>query len=144
MAYSKQCVVCDTSFKSVQPNAKYCDKKCERFFYGKKHGRLMEDNIPTGTVGAISELRVASHLMSIGLSVFRAMSPQCACDLIVMENKGKTYRVEVKTGYRSPASGNIVHPKTTNDNFDFLAVFIRKEDKIFYKSKGGVTWTESI
>lgn len=55
--------------------------------------------LPTGTVGAINELRVSVDLMARGYAVFRALSPSCPCDLAILKDDN-LIRVEVKTGYR--------------------------------------------
>lgn len=53
--------------------------------------------IPTGTVGAIGELRVAIDLLSKKYEVFKALSPSCSCDLAILKN-GKLKTIEVRTG----------------------------------------------
>jgi len=52
------------------------------------------------TVGAISELKVAVDLLSIGYHVFRAESSGCPCDLIALKN-GKLFTIEVRTIVRN-------------------------------------------
>ena len=66
--------------------------------------------LPTATVGAISELRVAIDLFEKGYEVFRALSPTCSCDLAIL-NDGKLLRVEVKTAYRNTKGSTIPPPK---------------------------------
>lgn len=62
--------------------------------------------VSTGTVEAISELRVSVDLLAKGYEVFRALSPSCSCDLTVMKN-GELLRIEVRTAYRGK-SNNII------------------------------------
>jgi len=68
--------------------------------------------VPTGTVGAISELRVCVDLLSRGFEVFRAVSQSCSCDLAILKS-GQLLRIEVKTGYKrtdgKPIFSKIVH-----------------------------------
>ncbi len=49
------------------------------------------------SVGASSELKVCADLLDRGYDVFRAVSPQCPCDLIAHKD-GRLCRVEVRTG----------------------------------------------
>jgi hypothetical protein len=127
--YFGDCRVCKKHFESSWKHQKFCSKPCRKSFcetpYIKPYG-----NIPTGTVGAIGELRVACDLMARGFEVFRAVSPSCSCDLAVIKN-GKLFRIEVRTGYISSYSGkrctNI--PKDST-KLDVLAVAF--PDKITY------------
>lgn len=58
------------------------------------------------TTGAISELRVCADLLIKGYEVFRAVSPDASCDLIVMK-RGVITRVQVRTTYRHPATNKL-------------------------------------
>jgi hypothetical protein len=60
--------------------------------------------LPTGTVGAIKELRVSVDLMSKGFHVFRALSPSCPCDLFAIKD-GKQFDIEVRSARRNPKTG---------------------------------------
>jgi hypothetical protein len=53
--------------------------------------------LPTGTLGALSELLASTDLLAQGFEVFRALSPACSCDLIACRG-GLTLRIEVRTG----------------------------------------------
>jgi len=83
----------------------------------------------SGTTGAISELRVSADLLYKGYSVFRALSPNCPCDLAILKGD-KLLKIEVKTTCYSP-SGAVVYPKPKNDCYDILALVL--DDKIIYK-----------
>ncbi len=78
------------------------------------------------TIGAISELVVSADLMAHGYAVFRALSPACSCDLVVVA-AGKSCRVEVRTGRRK-SNGSISFAynsaETRADRFDVLAVVV--------------------
>lgn len=54
--------------------------------------------ISTVTLGATSELIAAADLMSKGYSVFRNMSPNGHCDLIIAKKYEPPQKVEVRTG----------------------------------------------
>lgn len=70
--------------------------------------------------------------MRRGYGVFRALSPSCPCDLIVLSGNAMV-RVEVKTGTRA-ANGRIACGYTVKDRgrSDVLAIAVRKEDAIEY------------
>lgn len=53
--------------------------------------------LPTGTVGAISELLAAVDLMKKGWSVFRSLCPSSEYDLIAEKND-EIFLLEVRTG----------------------------------------------
>jgi len=79
--------------------------------------------LPTGTVGAISELRVCAFLLSRGYEVFRSVSPSCSCDLAILKD-GKLLRIEVRSGYRQE-NGRII---TSRKHIaDVLAIAIKDE-----------------
>ena len=91
------------------------------------------------TTGAISELKVAVDLLSIGYHIFRAESPSCPCDLIALKN-GKIFAVEVRTIARN-RSGTI--PKSAYTGKENGAVncfaFVFKDDSedIIYHTQYG-------
>src|SRR5207249_6845690 len=53
--------------------------------------------LSTGTKGAISELRVASHLMGLGFQVFKNLSMHGSCDLVAISRRGRVIKVQVKS-----------------------------------------------
>jgi len=53
-------------------------------------------SVATASVGAASELRVCVDLLLKGFHVFRAVSPACACDLMLLHGD-KALRIEVRT-----------------------------------------------
>jgi hypothetical protein len=100
-------------------------------------------NANSGTIGAINELYVSSDLMARGLSVFRALSPSCKCDLIVMLANGDIKKVEVKTGHITGSkSGDIKirHSACTLGAFDWLAIVLgnpTRSGSIYYINSNG-------
>lgn len=82
----------------VASRCKYCSKQCAReyesVFYRRRNPK---SGIPTGTMGAMQELLVSYDLMRLKKHVFRALSPNCYCDLAFIDN-GKIFSVEVRTG----------------------------------------------
>jgi len=59
----------------------------------------MGREISTSTIGAAAELRVCAHLLELGYEVFRSMSPNCTCDMVIGKG-GIAASVEVKSGAR--------------------------------------------
>jgi hypothetical protein len=111
--------------------AKWCDPSCANEYRKKLYaGQNTIWNIASGTVGAINELRVSVDLLVKGYAVFRALSPACPCDLVVLYD-GRVFRVEVTTGHRS-VGGNIQYPKKDNTRYDVLAVVV--QDAIVYST----------
>ena len=119
-----------TGKNSGDPRRKFCSRQCCNVYTNKKIQKLnsRNTNIPTSTVGAISELRVAVDLLDKGYEVFRALSSSCSCDLAVLKN-GKLLRIEVRTAYLMP-SGNIVCA-LNRIKADILAKVLK--NKIIYK-----------
>ncbi|MCK4625028.1 MAG: hypothetical protein KAV00_06945 [Phycisphaerae bacterium] len=125
------CVYCGKTLteKKIRRHAKYCDTECYRKCQGVKWRKLNpRTGIPTATVGAMHELVVAADLLKRGLSVFRALSSMCSCDLVILRGK-QLLRVEVTTGYIG-FRGKNGHPSKDKSKFDLLAVVIN--DEIMY------------
>src|SRR5262245_9389802 len=93
----------------------------------------------TGVSGAISELRVSVDLLSRGYEVFRALSPACSCDLVVLANR-QLYCIEVRTGGISANGG--LHYGQNKIRADIMAVVTREE--IFYVPALPVMLTQTI
>ena len=134
--YEKKCEICRTSFRHQFPNTKACSETCRKIRTNKIHGRYAVDNIPSNTIGSISEMQVAVDLMRNGFSVFRALSQSCHCDLIATKLES-VFRIEVKTGYKSPKTGKIQHPKLVSEKYDIFAAYERNEAKVYYFWKNG-------
>ncbi len=103
MKHTIACTECSTPFQSTQRRAKYCSRNCRSAAVCAVNGYVSlgkAKGIPSGTVGAIGELRVSVDLMQRGYEVFRALSPHCSCDLAVMK-AGNLVRIEVRSGYRT-------------------------------------------
>jgi Holliday junction resolvase-like predicted endonuclease len=79
--------------------------------------KLKDVAMNTGTTGAVAELKATIYLMELGYQVFRAISPNCPCDLIALDPSGKCFRVEVKT-----------RNKTANDDWGTLSYDTEKFD----------------
>ena len=107
------CRECRREFKG-QYNQALCSKRCRDTFRNREKFAPDSIQLPTASVGAISELRVAADLLAKGYEVFRAVSAACSCDLVVMKN-GITLRIEVRSSFRIPTTGKISRPKSSRD-----------------------------
>lgn len=103
-------------------HAKYCSKHCRSKHYGERIG-IIGTGLAPATTGALAELLISADLLKRGYEVFRALSPSCSCDLMVLKD-GKTIRVEVKTAYRNKISGNIMRSPVKPGAFDLVAMVI--------------------
>lgn len=95
---SHNCLVCSAPFQTAYSTHKYCSVECRSNAQRAlvlRSPRFAE--LSTGTVGAISELRAAIHLMEQGYNVFRALSPSCPFDLYAFRDD-ESLRIEVTTG----------------------------------------------
>lgn len=126
------CLQCGLPLREpkIRRHSKFCSKTCSNANWKKKY-RLQNPppKIPTGTRGAVSELVVSADLLGKGYAVFRALSPACGCDLIILPPNQKPLRVEVTTAAVS-ATGKLWYPPKDGDKHDVLAVVLR--DKIHY------------
>ena len=115
--------------------AKYCSYECRALFAKMRYKQFNPDTLKgktSATTGAISELRVAIDLLANGYDVFRALSPNCPCDLAILKGN-KLLRVEVRTSFIS-VTGKIFKTKNQRDgknNIDIFAWVL--PDKIIYE-----------
>ena len=99
------CKQCGGEFRR-KLNTLYCSPACSRSAAKGLYDRFSSVPIPTGTVGAISELRIAADLLAKGYEVFRAVSSACSCDLMVLKD-GVSLRIECRTGYTNKKTGKV-------------------------------------
>ena len=131
MAYLVQCVVCEKEVESSQKHTKYCSDECRLQMSHSRTGRYGAfASIPTGTIGAISELEVATDLMKRGYAVFRAVSPACFCDLIAI-GRGSVLKLEVRTGYMA-LTGRPTFSKKTHGEVDCFGIYFPKTGEVIY------------
>ncbi len=130
---TRVCLHCKAVFEPKRPSQLYCTSSCrkslhkERFQVDSVSRRL---NLPTPTVGALSELRAATDLMMRGYHVFRALSPSCPCDLVAMHN-GACLMIEVRTAYQREPDGHVFAPRARRINGVVLALVT--PDAIIYE-----------
>jgi hypothetical protein len=133
--YVKKCTECRKAFNASKPNTLVCSDKCRKERYLKVYGRgvLVNPDLSTVNVGAMSELLVSADLLRRGYDVFRALSQGCYCDLIAVK-KNSTLHIEVRTGYTSSTTGKMVFPKKKRGTIDIFAICDRNSLDIHYLS----------
>jgi len=131
----KKCSYCGKEIKhNISEKRKWCSANCRNKAQKEKRDNILKDMEYDTTInkakrGAIGELKVCSHLLELDYDVFRAVSPACPCDLIVMINK-KLFRIEVRSNTYS-ASGK-PYPHNKKIRADILAMVL--PDKIIYRT----------
>lgn len=108
--------------------AMFCSKICASGFYKRKWKEKNPRRVYRGRTshtGAAHELLVSADLMLRGYEIFRALSPDCPCDLAMIRD-GKMLRVQVTTGYTS-LTGKMSWPFKDPKKHDLLAIVVGKE-----------------
>ena len=122
---------CKREFKPKKAIQRFCSKKCRndsnynRYF---TRSAYKANGISTGTVGAISDLRVCVDLLTKGYAVFRALSQSCPCDLAILKD-GRLLTIESRTGTENKETGTINWSKAHFKSDHFAVVL---PDRIFY------------
>lgn len=109
----------------------YCSKQCKpsKTDYALRTGLQTGYGLPTGTVGAIGEYRATVDLLLKGYEVFKATSPTCSCDLVILRD-GKMRRIEVRTAYENKTTGHVSKRRTRFRADSFAWVF---PDRVEYE-----------
>lgn len=119
---------CGKTFLARRKDQRYCSNLCARKDYTDRYDLPVSSGLSTGTIGAISELVVAADLMRRGFEVYRALSPASSCDLLAQPRGGSQLRIEVRTGYLSPATGRPIFPRNKRESehlLDHYAIVLR-------------------
>ena len=132
---AKPCMKCGELIpKTRRAATKWCSDKCSNSAreeeIDKHFGITRIRGLSSGSVGAVGEMRVAIDLLVKGYEVFRSISPNSSCDLIVCKN-GDVYRIEVRTG-RPNLNGELVCTRKGLLEGDVLAT-IDHSGRIIYK-----------
>ena len=97
----------------------------------------MKKHLPTGTIGAASELIVASYLILKGYEVYRAMSQCSNSDLIAIRGD-KILKIEVRSGWTQRNGVKIMFVKKAKDRCDIYGVYNRSDQKVYFFYRGGL------
>ena len=104
-----------------------------RAFHGRaENSQRYAEKIPVASIGAISELTVASDLMIKGYSVFRSLSPSAPCDLICFKSDtpSRVLKIEVRSA-KLNKSGGLQYGPPSPGRYDILALCL-PDGKITY------------
>lgn len=108
----------------------YCDEKCKKRGNVKIPPRsnfeLVDVSLSCGSKGAFAELLAAAILLGRGYDVFRSVSPNAKCDLVIVRGK-LILRIEVRSGFCNGSS--LSYPKKEQDKADFYAVYHLRDGK---------------
>ncbi len=118
--FSRICRGCGMPFETTNTPKVFCKDTCRRKVATLMPSIGREYSLSTGTVGALSELRVAIDLMLRGFHVYRAQSPAAPVDLMIFKNGELPLKVEVKTGHER--NGHLYIPPLKTNNHDILAI----------------------
>ena len=106
----------------------------------------------TVDVSRLGEVKVMARLVELGWYPFSDLSGKCPVDIIAWKN-GSTKLFQVKTTSTKSASGkyvvqigavrsnrtaNVIH-KFDNTSVDYLAVYVKPEDKIVFLLASSIT-----
>ena len=130
---AKLCGVCRKEFEPSHTTTKFCCYECRSEGYRRSKPKSTKSG--TGDIGAAHELIVCADLLKKGYSVFRAQSPNCPCDLMLLNSDGRAIRVEVTTG-RILSDGGVRSITKDNNRFDVLAI-VTHDWRIFYRDPKG-------
>jgi len=128
----KECENCKTELVGRWlPNKRFCNRKCYNSLMRKKRDLINERmNVPSSVVGAIAEYRVCIDLLLKGFDVFKNISLQGRCDLVIVKERS-IFAVEVTTGVYS-LNGKLSNPKKyVEKRWDILAI-VTSKGEIFY------------
>ncbi len=120
--FSYNCAVCGLPGTSSWPTRILCSKACRKARYRNLPAPEPGNRLPTAVTGAMHEHLVCYDLLKRGFPAFRACSPSCSCDLLILTEGGYA-RVEVRTGYKT-MGGNLTYPFSRKDvgNQDAMAI----------------------
>ena len=129
-----KCVECGSFIVESRQrrHAKFCTNKCRDDTYSRDSGLMGRTDISKGSVGALAELAVSSDLLGRGYDVFRSVSPNAKCDLILLNGAHQCVRIEVTTGYRNRANDRVYYATHNKERFDILAVYVSRDGEIVY------------
>ena len=130
------CVVCNKQFAKYRKDHRFCSRECKQVEVRRRAPRRHlagEAKVPTGTAGAISELLIATDLLSKGYHVFRSLSPSCFCDLVAYKG-AEHHFVEVRSGFLG-SSGALTFNKVLHGPATLFGVVVRNDgNRVVYLS----------
>lgn len=85
-----------------------------------------------GSIGACAEMVVCVDLLRQGYDVFRSVSPNSECDLII-SRRGKLCRIEVKSARRIRHRVDYSRKRLSKNKFDVLALVFLRNNSVVYQ-----------
>lgn len=85
-----------------------------------------------GSIGACAEMVICADLLRRGYDVYRSLSPNADCDLII-SFKGKLCRVEVKSAIYKRGRPMFRRERLDQTKFDMLALAFLRESRVIYQ-----------
>lgn len=136
MEHKKVCEICDTNFTSKWKHTLTCSFECRKRRNAQLAGRAVREDysVPSGSIGAMSEMFVSAELLRRGYAVFRSLSPSCFCDLIVYKDK-QPLTMEVRTGYLNIHTKKLFFPSKPNGDVDLWGVYERNTGRVHFLDK---------
>ena len=125
----KGCLVCSKIFQIRAENQKVCSDKCRSIYWGRTSGL----DIPSASVGSISEMMVCADMLRKGYHVFRTVSNASFCDVVAIKGNEIMF-IEVRTGYITNAGKlsfpHMLHTKVAIPTH--YAIYITKDSSIHF------------
>jgi hypothetical protein len=91
----------------------------------------LSSHCKSGSIGACAEIVVCADLLRRGYDVYRSISPNADCDLIVGQ-RGALVRVEVKSAKVKGNRTTYHRHKLCKTKYDVLAIVSLNENRILY------------
>jgi len=133
----KRCIVCKHKFETNQPKKQCCSVECYKKYIKTLNGYNNPIKLSHGTMGALSELIVATDLYKKGYEIYRSLSPSSSSDLVIKKNN-KLISIEVRTVIER---NKILNFSKTNIRSNIVGVYIANIDKTAYFKPKGDKWT---
>jgi hypothetical protein len=134
--HQRKCIVCEILFTTYQPNQKVCGEICRKKYnydLALKKTPSRQRGLSSGSVGAMSELRICADLLRLGYYVFRSVGPNSPYDVIAVKH-GKLLKIEIRTGILGASDKPYFNKRTnhSHDLCDVFGVYVEENDSIFY------------
>jgi len=130
---AKKCKECKGKFIPSTSANKFCSKYCCRRYHSKLNNEKSTHNARSkGSLGAAVESIICGDLLLKGFDVYRAVTPNALCDLVIIKGK-EVLRVEVKTCLIYKKTGRMYYASHNPENYDILALYHVQTKTIIYK-----------
>lgn len=132
---------CGREFKPRRSNHYYCNicsKLRGLYKEPEEKEEAVSETVPVGTAqtGAANELLVSAYFLKNGYYVFRNLSPNSPCDMIITRRGETPVKVEVTTGNLAAANVPGAFPIKDEDyDFDLLCVVYPDGIRIFTREE---------